>query len=191
MQNYLRVTAPFDGFITERLVHPGMMVGGAGQTPLLRLQQVSHLRLVVPVPESYVGSVVRGKAVIFHVPARPGKNFTGTIARVPQALDPKSRSMMVELDVTNADGSLAPGMYPTVDWPVSSEGDLLFVPATSVITTTARTFVITSLNGRAHWIDVKKGPVSGEQISVRGQLQAGQQVVKRATDEIRESQPIR
>jgi RND family efflux transporter MFP subunit len=190
MQSYLQVVAPFDGIITDRLVHPGMMVNSGGQPVLLKLQQVSHLRLVVPVPETYVGTVTRGKTVTFHIPAQPGKSFKGTVARIPHALDPQSRSMMVELDVSNADGSLAPGMYPTVDWPVSSAGDLLLVPASSVVTTTERTFVITSQNGRAHWVDVTKGPVSGEQISIRGDLHAGQLVVKRATDELREGQPL-
>jgi len=129
--------------------------------------------------------------VSFRIPAQPRKNFTGTIARIPHALDSQSRAMMVELDVANKDGMLAPGMYPTVDWPVNSSGDLLFVPTTSVVTTTARTFVITSLNGRAHWVDVQKGPASGEQIAVRGSLTPGQQVVKRATDEVREGMPLR
>jgi membrane fusion protein, multidrug efflux system len=191
MQGYLRVVAPFDGIITDRLVHPGMMVNSGGLPPLLKLQQVSHLRLVVPVPETYFGSVARGKTVTFHVPAQPGKSFSGIIARIPHALDPQSRSMMVELDVNNADGSLAPGMYPKVDWPVSSSEDLLFVPATSVVTTTERTFVITSNKGRAHWVDVTKGLPSGEQVSVRGDLHPGQIVVKRATDELREGQPLR
>jgi membrane fusion protein (multidrug efflux system) len=188
MQSYLRVVAPFDGIITDRLVHPGTMVSSGSQSPLLKLQQVSRLRLVVPVPESYVSSVARGRTVTFHVPARPGKRFEGVIARIPQALDPQSRSMMVELDVTNRDGSLAPGMYPTVDWPVGD--DLLFVPTTSVVTTTERTFVIASRNGYAQWVDVKKGPVSGEQVSVRGDLRPGQLVVKRATDEIRQGEPL-
>lgn len=191
MQSYLRVVAPFDGIITERLVHPGMMVGSGAQTPMLRLQQIAQLRLVVPVPEAYVGSVVRGTAVTFHVPAQPGKAFTATIARIPHSLDPQTRSMMVELAVPNSKGSLAPGMYPTVDWPVASSGDLLFVPATSVVTTTERTFVITTRDGRAHWVDVRKGPATGEQVSVRGELHAGELVVKRATDELREGQPVR
>jgi len=191
MQSYLRVTAPFDGIITDRLVHPGMMVSAGGRSPLLKLQQVSRLRLVVPVPESYVGSIARGKSVTFHVPARPGKSFTGVIARIPQALDPQSRSMMVELDIINRDGALAPGMYPTVDWPVTSGEDLLFVPTTSVVTTTERTFVITAHNGHAHWVNVRKGPVSGEQVSIRGDIHVGEPVVKRATDEMREGQPLR
>lgn len=191
MQSYLRIVAPFDGIITDRFVHPGMMVSLSGQSPLLKLQQVSHLRLVVPVPESYVGSVTRGKTVTFHVAAYPGKSFTGKIARIPRALNLQSRSMMVELDVANPDGTLAPGMYPTVDWPVSSAGDLLFVPSSSVVTTTERTFVILSQNGHAHWVNVKKGPTSGEQVAVIGNLRSGDLVVKRATDEIREGQPLR
>src|SRR3954452_116405 len=79
MEGYLRVTAPFDGVITDRLVHPGMMVGSSGQQPLLKLQQVSRLRLIVPVPETYVGSIAKGKSVTFRVPAQPGRTFTGTI----------------------------------------------------------------------------------------------------------------
>ena len=97
---------------------------------------------------------------------------------------------MVELDVYNKDGSLAPGMYPTVEWPVGAEENLLFVPATSVVTTTERTFVIASVNGRAQWIDVRKGPAAGEDVTIRGQIAAGQSIVKRASDEIREGTPL-
>jgi membrane fusion protein (multidrug efflux system) len=164
MESYLRVSAPFDGMITDRLVNPGMLIDG-GHTPMLKLQQVSHLRLIVPVPETYTSFVVRGMSAVFHVPARPGRSYAARVARIPNALDPRSRAMMVELDVYNKDGSLAPGMYPTVDWPVGVGEDLLFVPVTSVVTTTERTFVIASVNGRAHWIDVRKGPAVGERIA--------------------------
>ena len=189
MESYLRVTAPFDGIITDRFVNPGMLIDG-GHTPMLKLQQVAHLRLIVPVPETYTGHVVRGMSAVFHIPARPGRSYTAKVARIPNALDQQNRAMMVELDVYNKDGSLAPGMYPTVDWPVTAGGSLLFVPATSVVTTTERTFVIGSVNGRAHWIDVRKGPAVGDNVSVQGQIAAGQFVVKRASDEIREGTPL-
>jgi RND family efflux transporter MFP subunit len=189
-ESYLRVTAPFDGMITDRFVNPGMLIDG-GHTPMLKLQQVAHLRLIVPVPETYTGSVVKGMSVVFHVPAHPGKSYTAKVARIPNALDQQSRSMMVELDVYNKDGSLAPGMYPTVDWPVDAGENLLFVPTTSVVTTTERTFVITQIKGKAHWVDVRKGPAAGENISVRGQIAVDQEVVKRASDEIREGTPLR
>jgi membrane fusion protein, multidrug efflux system len=184
MESYLRVRAPFDGTITDRFVHPGMMVDPNGHTPMLKLQQTTHLRLVVPVPESYVGSIVKDNSVTFKVPAHAGKSYTGKIARIANALDPQSRTMMVELDVS--DTTLAPGMYPTVDWPVGSNDMSLFVPSTSVVTTTERTFVIMAVNGHAHWIDVHKGPAAGEQVAIRGPIAEGQLVVKRATDEIRE-----
>ena len=188
MESYLRVRAPFDGTITDRFVHPGMMVDANGHTPLLKLQQTTHLRLAVPVPESYVGSIVKGKSVTFQVPAHPGKSYTGKIARIADALDPQSRTMMVELDVS--DKTLAPGMYPTVDWPVGSNDMSLFVPGTSVVTTTERTFVIAAVDGHAHWIDVRKGPAAGEQVAIRGPIAEGQLVVRRATDEIRDGTPL-
>jgi membrane fusion protein, multidrug efflux system len=189
-ESYLRVTAPFDGMITDRFVNPGMLIDG-GHTPMLKLQQVAHLRLIVPVPETYTGSVVKGMSAVFHVPARPGRTYIAKVARIPNALDQQSRSMMVELDVYNKDGSLAPGMYPTVDWPVGAGENLLFVPATSVVTTTERTFVITQINGKAHWVDVRKGPAAGENVSVRGQIVVGLEIVKRASDEIREGTPLK
>jgi membrane fusion protein (multidrug efflux system) len=157
---------------------------------MLKLQQVAHLRLIVPVPETYTGSIVKGTSMVFYVPAHPGRSYTARVARIPNALDPQSRAMMVELDVYNKDGSLAPGMYPTVDWPVGTGENLLFVPVTSVVTTTERTFVIASVNGRAHWIDVRKGQAIGDNLSVRGQIVAGQSIVRRASDEIREGTPL-
>jgi membrane fusion protein, multidrug efflux system len=189
MESYLRVTAPFDGMITDRFVNPGMLIDG-GHTPMLKLQQIAHLRLIVPVPETYIGSVLRGMSAVFHVPARPGRSYAAKVTRIPNALDQQSRAMMVELDVYNKDGSLAPGMYPTVDWPVSTGENLLVVPTTSVVTTTERTFVITSVNGRAHWIDIQKGPAIGENVSIRGQVAVDQAIVKRASDEIREGTPL-
>jgi RND family efflux transporter MFP subunit len=189
-EGYLRVTAPFDGTITDRFVHPGMLVQANVRMPLLKLQQAGHLRLTVPVPETYVGHVVHGASVNFHIAAQPGKSYTAKIARVSNALDPQSRTMMVELDAYNKDGTLAPGMYPSVDWPVSSAEPLLLVPPTSVVSTTERTFVITSVNGHAHWVDVRKGAAFGEQVAIRGNIKQGEKVLKRASDEVREGTPL-
>ena len=98
--------------------------------------------------------------------------------------------MMVELDAYNKDGTLAPGMYPSVDWPVGSPGPLLLVPSTSVVTTTERTFVITSVNGHAHWVDVRKGAAFGDQVAIRGSIKPGEKILKRASDEVREGMPL-
>jgi membrane fusion protein (multidrug efflux system) len=190
LKAYLQITAPFEGVVTERLIHPGALVGPGNDVALLVLQQVSQLRLVVPVPEENVSGVMNGANVPFQVPAWPERNYSGVIARVSLVLDPKTRTMAVELDVTNRDGSLAPGMYPTVKWPVRRSRPSLFVPKTSVVTTTERTFVVRSQNGRAEWVDVKKGVAEGDLVEVMGDLKPGDKVVRRATDEIRDGTPI-
>ena len=190
LQSYLRITAPFSGVVTDRLVHPGALVGPGADPVLLVIQQMAHLRLVVAVPEEKVGAIAKGARVEFHVPAYAQRKYAGTVARIAHALDEKTRTMAVELDVFNKDGSLSPGMYSTVAWPVKSHGESLLVPRTSVVTTTERTFVIKVKEGRAQWVDVKKGSLEGDQLVVFGDLHPGDMVVRGATDEIREGAPI-
>jgi membrane fusion protein (multidrug efflux system) len=190
MQSYLRITAPFDGVVTERLVHPGALVGPAADPVLLVIQQISHLRLVVAVPEEYVGGIVEGTKLAFQVPAYPERTYSGTLARISHALDKGTRTMAVELDVVNRDGSLAPGMYPDVKWPIRRSRPALFVPKTSVVTTSERTFVVRNQNGSAQWVDVRKGATEGDLIEVLGELKAGEMVVRIATDEIREGSAL-
>ncbi len=188
---YLRITAPFDGVITERQVHPGALVGPGNDNVLLVLQQVAHLRLVVPVPEEDVSGIVKPAVVRFQVPAWPERTYAGTVARISRALDQRTRTMAVELDVMNPDGSLAPGMYPAVKWPVRRPRPSILVPRTSVVTTTERTFVIRDRNGRAEWVDVRKGILEGDLVEVFGNLKPGDMVARRGTDELREGTPLR
>jgi RND family efflux transporter MFP subunit len=186
LAGYLRVTAPFDGVITTRYVHPGALVGPGTDVPLLQLDQISRLRLTVAVPEADAGGIVKGSRVEFQVPAYPERKFSGLIARPAYALDMKTRTMPVELDVMNSQHLLAPGMYPSVLWPVKHSGASLLVPAASIVTTTERVFVIRNNHGRAQWVDVRRGPPAGNLVEVYGDLKPGDQVVQRGTDEIRD-----
>jgi RND family efflux transporter MFP subunit len=190
LESYLRITAPFSGIVTDRLVHPGALVGPGADPVLLVVQEVARLRLVVAVPEQNVGEIVKGAQVEFHVPAFPQRLYSGTVARIAHALDEKTRTMAVELDVFNRDGSLSPGMYPSVKWPLRREKPSLLVPKTSVVTTTERTFVVRERGGRAEWINVVKGAADGDLIEVFGDLRPGEMVVRRATDEIREGSAL-
>src|SRR5213082_2609631 len=187
LEQYLTLKAPFDGIITERNVHPGALVGpGNGSTPLLRLHQVSRLRLVVAVPEALVGAMVKGARVPFTVPAYPGETFYGTASLVAHDLDEKTRTMAVELDVKNPDLRLSAGMYPEVQWTVRRPQPSLLVPPTTIVTTTERTFVVRVNNGVAQWVNVSRGARVGDLIEVFGALKDGDTIVRRGTDEIRE-----
>lgn len=189
MEKYLRVVTPFDGVITQRNIHPGAVVGpdggGGRASSLLRLEQIVYLRLVVPVPEAYAGSIAKGATVTFSVPAYPEETFQGVVSRIAQSVDPKTRSMPVEMDVHNPTMRLAAGMFPEVRWTIRRSTSTLFVPATAVVTTTENVFVLLVKENLVEWIPVRKGSKSGSMIEVFGALQSGDLVVIRGTDEIR------
>ncbi len=188
IEEYLRITAPFDGVITERNAHQGSLASPTG-TPMLRLQQVSRLRLVVPVPEEEVSGISSGAKINFTVPAFPGETFTGVIKRISQSLDSKTRTMPIELDVPNAPRRLAPGMFPEVLWPMRRPRPSLFVPPTAIATTTERSFVVRIREGETEWVDVKRGTSmnykGADLIEIFGDLASGDQIAVRGTDELR------
>jgi len=190
LQSYLRIAAPFDGVVTDRMVHPGALVGPGADPAMLVIQQVTRLRLVIAAPEADIGGIATGARVEFRVPAYPDREFSGTVARVSHAVDEKTRTMPVELDVINRDSALAPGMYAAVKWPVKGSRPVLLVPRTSVVSTSERTFVVRNHNGRAEWVDVVRGGAVGDTVEVSGSLQAGDFVLKRATDEIRDGSAL-
>jgi RND family efflux transporter MFP subunit len=188
IEDYLRITAPFDGVITERNAHPGSLAMTSGD-PMLRLQQVSRLRLVVSVPEAEVAGVKSGARIRFTLPAFPGEIFEGAVQRSSRALDVRTRTMPVELDVANPRNRLAPGMFPEVTWPSNRPRPSLFVPPTAIATTTERSFVIRIRDGATEWIDVKRGASMTHQgadlVEVFGDLAPGDYIAVRGTDELR------
>lgn len=192
LESYLEVKAPFDGIVTDRMVHPGALVG-PGTGPLLVVEQQGRLRLIVAVPEGDAAVIPRGVAVAFKVPAHPGKSFSGTVARTGNSLDAKTRTLPVELDVANASGALAPGMYADVEWPARRTGASLLVPSTAIATTTERSFVIRITNGAAEWVNVSRGGAAGPDLVevFSPALAVGDVIVKRATDEIRNGSPLK
>ena len=190
MEQYLTVTAPFDGVVTERHVHTGALVGPSPNAALLRLEQTRRLRLDVAVPEADVAGIPNGAVVAFTVPAYRTRRFSARVARNSRSVDAGSRTLSVELDVDNSSGLLAPGMYPEVSWPVRSNGMVLSVPATAIVRSTERTFVVRVRRGEAEWVDVRRGASLGDLVEVTGDLAPGDLVLRRGTDEIRPGSPV-
>jgi RND family efflux transporter MFP subunit len=192
---YLTITAPFDGVVTTRNLHPGALIGPAagagGAMPILQIVNERRLRLVVPIPEAQMGSMKTGQPVSFTVPAYPGQTFKAPIARIAEAMDVRSRTMPVELEVKNIDGKLSPGSFATVKWPLDRGYPTLFVPVTAVTTDQQHTFVIRVRNDKAEWVTVQTGQTVNGELEVFGDLAAGDQVVKIATDAIHSGDAVR
>ncbi len=189
LESYLEIRAPFDGVVTQRNLHPGALVGPAsgqaGAQPIVRIESTNRLRVVVPVPEAYSGDVREDQQVTFDVPAYPGRAFHAPIARISRDINQSTRTMQVELDFHNADPQITPGSFATVEWPIRRSYSTLFVPSAAVTTDLQRTFVIRVREGKAEWVDVKTGVTANGSIEIFGQLQAGDLVVRNATDSIR------
>jgi RND family efflux transporter MFP subunit len=188
IEAYLRVRAPFDGVVSERNVHPGSYVApatGPMSTPMLWLQQVSRLRLTVFVPEPDLGGIPIDMRLRFTVPAFPGRTFEGKVARKAGALDERTRTMAIELDVENPKGELAPGMYAEVRWRVSRREPTLWVPPSAIAITTERTFIVRVKDGVAEWVDVRRGATTPNLVEIFGNLRTGDLVAVRGTDELR------
>jgi membrane fusion protein (multidrug efflux system) len=195
LESYLSIHAPFDGIVTTRNLHPGALVGPAsgrsGTLPVVQIVDMGHLRLIVPVPEAYVGEMQTGQQVAFSVPAYPGQTFHAPITRISHNVDPNTRTMPVELDVQSRDGRLSPGSFSTVQWPVHRAAPTMFVPVSAVTNDQQRTFVERVRNGKTEWVDVVTGLSVNGNIEVFGDLKPADEVIRNATDAIRPGQQVK
>ncbi len=191
---YLDIRAPFNGVVSARNINPGAYVGPSGkgsEVPLFVLQEQKRLRLVVSVPELYTGFLKMNDEVSFSVKALPSQLFKAKVKRMAGALDERLRSERLEMDVYNDRKKLLPGMYAEVNLPLPSSDSTFLIPKTALVTSTEKVFVVRVINNKAQWVDVKKGREGGNQVEIYGKLNEGDQLVKTATDEIRNGSTIK
>ncbi len=193
MKNYLTVTAPFDGVITERNVHPGALAGPGAENakPMLVLQQLSMLRLVVNIPEQYVTQVKDGDKVHYKINALPGQIFTGTISRSSESLSNNYRSETIEIDVPNPNDKFKSGMYAEVVLPTSGSTNAFVVPKSAIVTTTERKYVVIADNSTAKWIDISEGNQGNDSTEIFGNLHTGDEIVTNASYQVKEGMKLR
>ncbi len=187
--DYLQILAPFDGYVTERNMHVGSFVGPLGKgayPPIIRVQQLDLLRVVTPVPEVNAGGISIGTKVEFTVSTYPGKRFTGSIARIGNYLDQKTRTMPVELNYLNPDWQILPGMFCEVYWPTRRPQPSLFVTPSAVETTsTLSTFVCRIKDNEVEWVTVERGQMMNNLTEVFGNLRTGDLVALKCTDALK------
>ena len=186
LESYLAIKAPWDGVVTERGEHPGALVGppvGPTATPILRIEKIDRLRVTVAVPEADVSAIQEGGQAQFTVSTWPGDKFDGKIVRLSHAIDPKTRTMSVELDFDNKGAKqLTPGAYAEVLWPVHRAQPSLFVPSSAVVQTTEKTYVDRIKDGAIEQVVVSRGVPTGDLVEVFGALAAGDQVLRRGSE---------
>jgi RND family efflux transporter MFP subunit len=186
LKSYKIVKAPFEGVITLRNVDAGALVS-AGNTLLFRIAQTQNLRTYVSVPQSWVSSVHPGQAATIRVSGLPGREFTGTVARTARALDPTSRTLLVEINVPNRGGALLPGMSAHVDLSAKQRDAPLVIPADALLIRANGSEV--AVVGRDGTVNVRKIEVGrdyGDRLEVLKGLNEGDMLVQNPSDVVRE-----
>lgn len=191
LQSFGRVAAPFSGTVTQRSVEVGQLVSPSqGARPLFVLAQSDTVRVMVNVPEEAAAQVRAGGeahvVVRGSTEARPAR-----VVRTAGALDAATRTMLAEVDVPNAAGTLLPGMYAQVKLAVHDVAPGLLLPANALITGAAGPQVALVRDGRVHFAKLQLGRDLGTDIEVLSGVAAGDIVVLNPSDEVAEGVAVR
>jgi RND family efflux transporter MFP subunit len=190
MESYRMVRAPFDGVITQRNVDTGALVN-SGSTLLYRIAQTATLRTYVNVPQAYADSVRPGQTAMLTVANLPGRQFPGTVARTSNALDPSSRTLLVEIQVPNAANLLMPGMYARVDLSSARTEPPLLVPSEALLVRADGAQVaVVAADHSVHLQKVEVGRDYGDRLEVLAGLQEGATIIMNPGDVVQEGQKV-
>jgi RND family efflux transporter MFP subunit len=132
---YQRVVAPFDGIVTVRNIDNGSLVqaDATGGTSMFTMMHSDVIRIQLYVPQDQAFGLQPGVAAIVRVPEMPGVDFQGTVTRIASALQPGTRTLQTEIDVSNPEGILTPGTYCLVVLQVPRKTPSLIVPSEAII----------------------------------------------------------
>lgn len=181
MSDYSHITAPFDGVVTWRYSDTGALVqaGTSSNTaqPVVKLAQVSTLRLRIPVPESLVPGIHQGQVADVIVSAT-GEHFTGKVTRFTDSLDRSTRTMQVEIDVPNPKYKLSPGMYANVTLHTDQQANALVVPTLAIVDKGDESSVlVVDANNRVQARDIVIGIKQANFVEVKSGVNEGDRVI--------------
>lgn len=191
---YTKIIAPFDGMITKRFADVGDLIRGglspsAPAVPIARLVTVDKLRLVFPVSSSYVARVKAGQAVEYTVPEL-GRKFTNTVARVAGEVDMATRSMEVQVDVLNADGTLIPGMFASVALTLDRRDKVIVVPIAAIARGSQPNIFVVSADKSIEQRKVKLGLETAAKVEILSGLKEGELVFVGSRSQVKPGQKV-
>ena len=187
MQSYEKVYAPFDGIITARNTDIGALIDAGANSAareLFHLSAIDKIRVFVSVPEAYSRAVHTGDKAKVTLDEFPGESFAGTLVRTANAIDPASRSLLVEIDVDNADGRLLPGAYAFVHFSLEKAMKSVTVPSNVLIFRKDGLRVAVVRDGKATMVPIAIGRDYGDKVEVVSGLQPSDQIVIDPSDSL-------
>ena len=194
LQSFEKVYAPFDGVVTARNIDTGQLIdaGGSGAgKELFHLQAIQTLRVYANLPQLYSQNVKRGAKIDLTFAEHAGKTYQGTLERTADAIDPASRTLLVEIDVDNRAGELLPGSLAQVHFKTPPAGPTFIVPAAALIFRKEGLRVGLVVNGNvAHLVPVIIGEDDGATVQIVNGLSAGDRVIQDPPDSLIEGEKV-
>jgi RND family efflux transporter MFP subunit len=188
---YQTVRAPFAGVITQRNIDSGALVN-EGSTLLFRIAQTDRLRTYLNVPQADADSVRTGQKATLTISDLNGRKVSGIVARTANALDPATRTLLVEVQVDNAAGALMPGMYTQVDLSVPRHNPPLLIPAdTLVVRSDGPQVAVIGPDDVVHFARVNLGRDLGDRIEAVSGVKEGERLVVNPGDAVREGAKVK
>lgn len=190
---YAKVTAPYDGVITRRLVHPGAFIQSAATSktdPLFTIVGVDRVRIVTDISESDSAWIKVGQPATLLVDASRGQRFSGRVARLADALDRKSRTMLVEVELEKPTSHLRPGMYGSVAIILADYPDALLLPTSALLAEGGKPAVMMVKDGKAQRQEVDLGYNDGVRIQINRGFNGDEQIITDGKNTVREGQAV-
>ena len=186
-----RITSPMDGYVADRRVDPGVLVGQGGVGTILTLVKIDLLRVYISVNESQAGGVRLGMNAHVELDALPGNSYSGRVVRLAPAFDPTTRTLQAEVDIANHDGELRAGMYGMGSIVLATHPNVPVVPAIAVQITEGKRYVFTVDGDIVHRREIETGVDGGTWFEVTRGLAPGEEVVIAGADAVSDGAKVR
>jgi len=199
LTGFEKVYAPFDGIVTARDVDVGTLInagaGSSGGREMFHMDDEHIMRVYVNVPQVDSPSCTPGTPADLTLVEYPGRRFHGEVVRTARAIDPTSRTLLVEVDVPNGDGSLVPGAYTEVHFQLKVAKQTLILPVSTLLFRQEGLRVVTVVHGNdgdiAKLVPIVIGQDDGRVVQVILGLEPGDEVVQNPPDSIVEGEKVR
>ena len=177
---YEKIVAPFDGTVTARFADPGALVQNAANSqtsalPVVTVSQTGKLRVTVYLDQRDAAFVKVGDPAVITVPERPGAAYKAVVTREAGELDPRSRTLLTEIELDNGKGEIVAGSFVDVTLKVKTPV-YVQVPTDALVMRGEKPFVATVKDGLLHYQEVKIGDNDGEKVDVLQGLGGGETV---------------
>lgn len=195
LQSFEKIYAPFDGILTARNTDIGQLIdsgsSGGPKSELFHIAAPSRLRVYVNVPEVYSRSAKPGLKADLTLAEFPGRRFEGTLVRSASAIDQSSRTLLVEIGVSNPTGELMTGSYAEVHLKLPGSLSTFTIPVNTLLFRSEGLRVASVKDNKADVIPITLGRDFGSEVEVLVGLNGDENLIVNPPDSIVSGQQVR